>query len=100
VKVGYASNGLKLKKIHENISTLLDEGELSEEQVLKILTQSTADILGYGQKLGDLKEGRIAGFSVYTKPFTDEEAKVLYSVSNGEITEFETGSDKKSEDDE
>ncbi|HEX6982212.1 MAG TPA: amidohydrolase family protein [Balneolaceae bacterium] len=98
VKVGYASNGLKLSKIQKNISALIDEGELSADQVLKILTWSTADILGYGQKMGDLKEGRIASFSVFTKPFTDKDTSVLYSVSNGEVTEFEPESDKKSED--
>ncbi|HET6528521.1 MAG TPA: amidohydrolase family protein [Balneolaceae bacterium] len=98
VKVGYASNGLKLSKLHENISTLLDEGGLSEDQILKLFTKSTADILGYGQKMGDLKKGHIASFSVFTKPFIEKDTSVLYSVSNGEVMEFEPESSKKSGD--
>jgi hypothetical protein len=89
VKVGYASNGLKLGDIKDNIETLKEEGGLTDEQILQILTQSTADILGYGQKMGDLQEGRIASFTVFTKPFTDEDTKAVYSVSGGELTEFE-----------
>lgn len=95
VTVGYASNGLKLSDIQKNISTLLEEGDLSEVQVLQILTQSTADILGYGQKLGDLQQGQMANFTVFSEPFTDEESKAQYSVTNGEITEFESESSKQ-----
>ena len=94
VKVGYASNGFKLSDIKENLKTLQEEGNLSKEQILKMFTQSTADILGYGNKLGDLDEGRIASFTVFTKSFLDEETKALYSVSDGQITEFESESSK------
>lgn len=89
VKVGYASNGLKLTDIQKNLKTLQEEGGVSNEQILRMLTQSTADILDYGQKLGDLHEGRIASFTVFTKPFTDEDTKAVYSVTDGQITEFE-----------
>lgn len=95
VKVGYASNGLKLTDIQKNFKTLKEEGGLSDEQILQILTQSTADILGYGQKLGDLEQGRIASFTVYSKPFMQEKATALYSVTDGEITEFESESSKE-----
>lgn len=94
VKVGYASNGLELSDIHKNLKTLQEEGKLSSEQILKMFTQSTADILGYGQKLGDLEEGRIANFTVFTKSFLDEETKAVYSVSDGQVTEFESESPK------
>lgn len=96
VKVGYASNGMKLSEFQKHIKTLKEEGELTNNELLNLFTQSTADIVGYGQKMGDLKEGRIASFSVFTKPFTDEKATVLYSVSNGEITEFEPEYSKNS----
>lgn len=89
VKVGYASNGLKLTDIQKNIKKLIEEGGLPSDKVLKMLTQSTADILGYSQKLGDLKQGRLANFTVFTKPYTDEKAETLYSVTDGAITEFE-----------
>ncbi len=92
VKVGYASNGLKLSDIQKNIKTLKEEGGLSDDHILQMLTQSTADILGYGQKLGDVTQGRMANFTVFTKPFTDEETEALYSVTDGALTEFESES--------
>lgn len=95
VTVGYASNGLKLSDIQKNINTLTEEGNLSDTQVLQMLTQSTADILGYGQKFGNLEQGQMANFTVFTEPFTDEESKATYSVTDGEITEFESESSKE-----
>lgn len=94
VKVGYASNGLELDDISEHIKTLKEESGLSDTQILQMLTQSTADILGYGQKLGDIKQGRVANFSVFTKPFSEDEVKTMYSVSGGELQEFESESSK------
>lgn len=95
VKVGYASNGLTLSDIEKNMKTLKEEGELSEDQILQMLTQSTADILGYGQKMGDLKQGGIASFTVFSERFMEEKTKALYSVTDGEITEFESESSKE-----
>ncbi|TYP95157.1 Imidazolonepropionase [Fodinibius salinus] len=92
VQVGYASNGFKLTDIQKNIATLKEEGGLKDEDILQMLTQHTADILGYGQKLGDVTEGRMANFTVFTKLFTDEKTKVLYSVTDGTLTEFESES--------
>jgi len=92
VKVGYASNGLKLSDIQKNLKALKEEGGLSNDQILQMLTQSTADILGYGQKSGDVTEGRMANFTVFTNSFTDEDTQALYSVTDGAITEFESES--------
>lgn len=92
VKVGYASNGLKLSDIQKNVKILMEEGRLSDDDILEMVTQSTADILGYGQKMGDIEEGRLANFTVFTAPFIDKDVKTLYSVSDGELTEFESES--------
>jgi imidazolonepropionase-like amidohydrolase len=94
VEVGFASNGLKLDDIAKNLKKLGEEGGLSETQILQLLTKSTANILGYGSKLGNLRQGYIANFTVFTKPFTNEKAKAKYSVSDGQITEFELESSK------
>lgn len=94
VRVGYASNGLKLSDLHKNVETLKKEGGLTDKQILHLYTQATADILGYGQKMGDLKQGRLASFTVFTKPFDEEKTQALYSVSDGKITEFEPESSK------
>ncbi|MDX1638154.1 MAG: amidohydrolase family protein [Balneolaceae bacterium] len=89
VKVGYSSNGMDLGDFHEKITALIEETEITEREVLAMLTRNTADILGEGSRLGDLQKGKIASFSVFTKPFSEENSKVKYSVSNGKITEFE-----------
>jgi imidazolonepropionase-like amidohydrolase len=94
VEVGFASNGLKLDDIAKNLKKLREEGGLSETQILQMLTKSTANILGYGSKLGTLQKGYLANFTVFTKPFSDEKAKANYSVSDGQITEFELESSK------
>ncbi len=89
VSVGYASNGLKLADIQKNMTALKEDGDLNSSQILKLITQSTADILKYGQRLGDLKEGRAASFTIFDKPFLEDEAKSVYSIINGELTEVE-----------
>ena len=94
VKVGYASNGMELKELKGHLKTLSEEGSLSETDILAMLTRNTADILGIGNRVGDVTAGKIASFSVYSQPITDEEAKVLYSVSAGQLTEFEQKSSK------
>lgn len=95
VKVGYASNGLKLTDIKKNLTTLNEEGGLNKTQILNLLTQSTANIVGYGQRLGDIKQGRLASFTVYDKPFMEEKAQSVYSVINGTVTEIESESSEK-----
>ena len=88
VKVGYASNGMKLSDLSGHVRTLLEEGGLNEDQLITIMSQSTADILDVGGRIGDVRNGRIASFSVFTKPYTEEKTKVIYSVSSGKLTEF------------
>jgi hypothetical protein len=89
VKVGFASNGLKPADFRKHLKVLHEEGDLSEQQILALLTQQTADILGVGTKMGDLKQGKVASFTAFTKPLLDDKAKALYSVSGGNLTEFE-----------
>lgn len=98
VKVGYVSNGMKLDTFHDHLLTLREDGGLSEQQILQLLTKNTAQILGVGDHLGSLKEGYIASFSVFTKPFLEKETQVWYSVSNGHVSEFKV--EKKSKDSE
>lgn len=97
LQVGYASVGMELKEFSENIATLRAEGGLTDEQILGMLTQSTANILGYGQKMGDIRQGHVASFTVFTKPFTEKETNVMYSVSGGNFKEFESESSNKPE---
>lgn len=88
--VGYVSNGMKLSDLSKHLKTLLEDTELSADEVLNMITQQTADILGIGNRVGDVRTGRIASFSVFTQPFTEDKAQVKYSVSAGNLSEFET----------
>lgn len=93
VKVGYASNGLKLADFHKNLQTLSGEG-YGDTVLLKLLTVNTADILGSGKALGDIDRGKVASFTAFTKPFTDKETKAVYAVSEGTLDEL-TSPNKK-----
>ncbi|WP_020403004.1 amidohydrolase family protein [Gracilimonas tropica] len=89
VSVGYASAGLDLKELSEKMEILLDEGGLTENELVKLMTSNTASILGISQTHGALEKGKNASFSVFSKPMAEEKAKVLHAISNGTIYEFE-----------
>ena len=88
VSVGYASAGLELKDLSEKLEILLDEGELSEADVVTLMTSNTASILGLNNTLGSLAKGKNASFTVFDKAMSEDKAKVLHSISNGTIHEF------------
>lgn len=89
VSVGYASAGLELKDLSKKMEILLDEGGLSEADVVKLMTLNTATILGIAKTLGSLETSKNASFTVFDKAMSEEKAKVLQSISNGTIHEFE-----------
>lgn len=88
VNLGFAMAGLELKDLDKKIKILLDEGGLSEEELVRLMTVNTASILGIQNILGTVEKGRNASFSVFDKAFTDKNAKVIYNISNGGIHEF------------
>ncbi|WP_409028915.1 amidohydrolase family protein [Gracilimonas sediminicola] len=88
VSVGYASAGLELKDLSKNIEILMDEGGLSEADVVKLMTMNTASILGLNNTLGSLAKGKNASFTVFDKAMSEDKVKVLHSISNGTIHEF------------
>jgi len=89
VSVGYASAGLELKDLSKKLEILLDEGGLTESDAVKLMTSNTASILGLGNTLGTLTKGKNASFTVFDKAMSEDKAKVLHSISNGTIHEFE-----------
>ncbi len=88
VQVGYSSGDLALKDLSEKIEILLDEGGLTEADLVKLMTTNTAQVLGMQSKFGSLKKGMNASFTVFDKPVFDKKAKSVTSVSNGTIHEF------------
>lgn len=89
VSVGYASAGMELKDISQKMKILLDEGGLNEAEVVKLMTGNTANILGINQTHGSLEKGKNASVVVFDKAMGKEKARVLKSISNGTIHEFE-----------
>lgn len=88
VKVGYTTSGLAIKDLSKKVEILLDEGQLTEEELLMIMTTNTAEILGVSNSFGMIDEGMNASFTVFDKPVFDKKSKAVSSVSNGEIYEF------------
>lgn len=88
VNVGFASIGLTAEKLHEHLRGLKEEGGLSDDEILQLLTVNTAEILDSSETLGQLKSGFNASFAVFNSPFLEEKATVKMVISNGEIHEF------------
>lgn len=88
VQVGFATADLELKELGDRLKEWQEYGDISEEEMLRVMTENTADILGSEKALGGLKEGQVASFSIMNKPFTEEKARTLYSVSAGELNDL------------
>jgi imidazolonepropionase-like amidohydrolase len=87
VRVGFTGLGLRSADFQQKVKDITEQG-LSEKELLKIMSTNTAQILGYSTLMGDLKSGMMAGFNVYTTPFLDSKAKLLYSISSGELKHY------------
>lgn len=88
VTVGFSSAGLELKDLSSKIEILLDEGGLTENDLVSLMSINNANILGLNRTHGSLESGKNASFSVFDKAMTEDKAKVLHSISNGIIHEF------------
>ncbi|MEX0724479.1 MAG: amidohydrolase family protein [Gracilimonas sp.] len=88
VSVGFSSAGLDLKDLTKKMEVLLDEGGLTENDLVALMSINTANILGLNRTHGSLQQGKNASFSVFDKAMTEDKAKVLHSISNGTIHEF------------
>lgn len=88
VKVGYASAGLELKDLNQKIEQLLEEGGLSDEDLVQLMTQNTANILGISSTHGSIEKGKNASFSVFDKAIFEDDAKIQHNITNGIIHEL------------
>jgi imidazolonepropionase-like amidohydrolase len=88
VKVGYASAGLDLKDLNEKFKLLFEEGGLSEQNLVQLMTRNTADILGINRTHGSIAKGKNASFSVFDKQMSEDGAKVQHNITNGIIYEL------------
>lgn len=84
VKVGFSGAGLRSADFQAKVKLLIESG-LTEAQIVQLFSTNTAQIIGHGNLLGDLKKGMLAGFGVYTAPISDAKSKMLYSVASGDL---------------
>lgn len=84
VKVGFTGNGIRSADFANKLKDLREAG-VTDAQLIKVLTSGTAQVIGRSNILGDLKNGMIAGFNVYTAPFGDSKSKMVYSVASGDL---------------
>lgn len=89
VEIGFSGIGVSSKDAQSYIKLLLEEGGFSEDDLLRMMTTNNAKILGLGDRLGSLKKGSIASFSIFTDPFTAKDASVAMSVTNGHLVNWE-----------
>jgi len=88
ILTGFSTTGMAVNSLPELMRRLKEEGNLTESEILSILTVNTAEILGIDNRVGKLEEGYKAGFSVFTSPMFEEGAEVKKVISNGVIHEF------------
>lgn len=88
VQVGFASAGMELEDLSERLKTWKEYGDVSEKEMLSVMTANTAAILGEPRTLGGLQKGQVASFSIMNKPFLEDKASTLFSVSAGELNEL------------
>lgn len=87
IRVALVSDGLDQPGDHRKaIRALVEKGRLSEAVVIRLLTQSAADLLGLGDRLGSIEPGKLATFFLSKHRITDNDFKVDSLFINGELT--------------
>ena len=79
VPIAFTLSGLKEKKDWHSMLLKAMEYGLSEQEAIKALTYTPAQLLGMDQQLGALKPGYVASFVVMDKPFA-ESSSTIYQV--------------------
>jgi len=84
---GFSSIGLKWADFSKNIESMIEAG-MTENELVSVLTENTAKVLGLSNQTGKIENGYLADFAVFTKPFTAKKAKLLQRVVKGEVYEL------------
>jgi len=89
VTVGYAGIGTSAKEFRNYIKLLLEDGQLTSEDLLKMMTTSNAEIFGLNERLGSIRPGAIASFTIFSDEFTAKDTDAIMTVTNGQIHNWE-----------
>ena len=96
VKFAFASFDAKASNIQANLRRMIKAG-LTEDQALAALTINAAELLGLGDRLGSIDNGKIANLVISDKPYFTEKAKVRYVFVDGQPFKQEVKEAKKSD---
>lgn len=88
ITVGFSSAGLDADEFKEQLLNLKKYGDLTELEILQLMTVNTAEILNINSKMGEIEFGNLANFSIFTSPYFDNESDIFKVISNGVIHEY------------
>lgn len=84
------TDGLKQKSAFiPNLRIAIENG-LSEEDALKALTYTPAQLIGAYDRIGSLESGKIANFIIVSDSFFKKETKILHNWIRGKVYVSET----------
>jgi imidazolonepropionase-like amidohydrolase len=88
VTFAFSSHGLeKPQDWRQQVRRAVEQG-LSADAALAALTQSAADILGVGDRLGSLDPGKLGQVAILTGAWDNEQSKVRYMIIDGHLFEY------------
>lgn len=88
ISVGFSSAGLEADEFKEQLINLKKYGNLTEQEILQLITVNTAKILNISPRMGEIESGNLANFTIFTSPYFDNESEIVKVISNGVIHEF------------
>jgi len=94
VTYGFSAMSVKTKDIQANLRRMIKAG-LSEDAALAGLTTNPAQLLGLGDRMGTIDNGKMANLVISYKPYFDEKSKVRYVFVDGSLYKMEAKEAKK-----
>jgi hypothetical protein len=96
IPFGFSTMSVKSKDIPANLRRMIAAG-LSEDAALAALTTTPASLLGLGDRMGTIDNGKMANLVITNKPYFNEKAKVKYVFVDGVLNKLEVKETKKTD---
>ncbi len=96
VPFGFSTMSVKSKDVPANLRRMIAAG-LSEDAALAALTTTPASLLGLGDRMGTIDNGKMANLVITNKPYFNEKAKVKYVFVDGVLNKLEIKDTKKTD---
>ncbi|MBX2962502.1 MAG: amidohydrolase family protein [Cyclobacteriaceae bacterium] len=96
VTFGFSTASAKTKDIPANLRRMIAAG-LTEDQALAALTTTPAQMLGIGDRVGTVDNGKIANLVITDKSYFNEKSKVRYVFVDGVLYKYDVKEEKKAD---